>query len=168
MKGKPGLKIEARRWWAGRRKTGAVDLSKPSVRFDGNKVSFHEVISFRWKKKKRKKRKVLHVRVMDAITHRLICSSIGSSLCSPRIGNSPLWICRSPIEWTRIPCWIRCPRPRADSRRVARTSEWRPRYARRPVRCSPIPEAWARCEVDNRGSSTRCGSISWKLASGKA
>lgn len=55
MKGKPGLKIEARRWWAGRRKTGAVDLSKPSVRFDGNKVSFHEVISFRWKKRKKEK-----------------------------------------------------------------------------------------------------------------
>ena len=56
MKGKPGLKIEARRWWAGRRKTGAVDLSKPSVRFDGNKVSFHEVISFRWKKKRERER----------------------------------------------------------------------------------------------------------------
>lgn len=56
MKGKPGLKIEARRWWAGRRKTGAVDLSKPSVRFDGNKVSFHEVnFSFRWKKEERER-----------------------------------------------------------------------------------------------------------------
>ena len=101
-------------------------------------------------------------------THRPIYSSIGFSLCSRRIGNSPRWTCRSPTEWTRTPCWTRCPRPRAGSRRAARTSEWRPRYVLHPARCSPIPGASARYGADSRGSSTRCGSISWKLASGKA
>lgn len=154
---KTWLKIEVRRRWAAGRKTGAAWSCRNQTLFDGNK-DFPTKRS-RWSGNQRN---------AHSTTHRPIYSSIGSSLCSQRIGNSLRWICHFPIEWTRIPCWTQCPRPRVNSQRVVRISEWRPRYVLHPARCSPILEAWARCGADSRGSSTRCGSISWKLASGKA